>query len=331
MTGKTANLSARDPEVEELLTKRGVTWEYVENVSPSQFDPAASLNNQSRLGVLHEPTVVRYTEALRNDHALPAIVARHDSNGLYVVVSGNHRLEAYTRAHKLVNVYVVQASMRTILELTFVLNIGHGLPPAPEELLRQALHLVESGMSQTAASALLQVQPAALARAVQLQEAQRRASAAGLAAREWDALPTSTRQRLFGVNTDEGFIELARLTVDAGLSTEEVVDVLSTVNTTRSGDAQRSLVRDLREQVYKPRIEAGGSTYKPSRGKKHTLRTNLERVVTQILHLQDIPALMNHYPASDREEIAKRVEDALGTLREVLAALNSPGPDNAAE
>jgi hypothetical protein len=323
---KTAIQSVRDPEVEELLTKRGVTWKYVENVAPSAFDPVASINNNSRLGKLDEPTAARYTEALSTGRGLPAVVARRGDNGLYVIVSGNHRLAAYTRRNLLLNVYeVTDVSKRTVLELTFVLNLGHGLPPPEEERLRQALHLVENQMSQTAAAALMLVPLSTLEKEVRRQEAKRRASAAGLTDREWEKLPASTRQRLGGVHTDEGFRELARLTVDGGLTSDEVQDVIATINVSRSGDTQRSLVQDLREQVYKGRIESGGAAYKPTPGKRHTARTNLERAVTSVLHITDYAGVASHYPTTDREEIVERIDAAVNTLQKIRSELSAPG------
>jgi hypothetical protein len=319
---KKATLSTPDRGLEERLADRGVKFEYLENVPIEEFDAEQSSNNQARLGALDEATVVKYQDALEAGDALPALVAYRAGNGKLVIISGLHRLAAYTRLGLPVNVYeVIDASPNTRLELTFTENLKHGLPTSPEERLRQALHLVENGMSATAASKKLLVPLGRLERARSTQESRRRAIAAGLSLQEWEDLAPSTRQRLYGVHTDEGFAELARLTVAAGLSAEEVTDVISAVNTSRSGEQQRALVKDLRAQVYQDRVEKGGTTYEKTRGKKATPRSTLERTITMVRHLPELSAVVEYYPG-DRSEIIANIDDAIGKLNALRAGFD---------
>jgi hypothetical protein len=321
-TAKTAALSAPDKALEERLRKRGVKFEYLENVSISAFDTEASANNQARLSGLNEPTVVKYQEALEAGVALPALLAYQAENGKLVIISGLHRLEAYTRAGELVNVYLaINASPNTRLELTFTENLEHGLPTDEDERLRHALHLVEQDMSAKDAARKLLVPLARLERERGKLEQRRRAIGAGLTLQEWEALPTSTRSRLYQVNTDEGFAELARLTVAAGLTGEEVSDIVGQINSSRSGIQQQALVQDLREKAYVKRVEAGGKAYAKAPGKKNTPRITLERTVTLVQHLPPAATLAEYY-SGDRSEILSGIDRAIEKLRELRVGLN---------
>lgn len=320
---KKATLSAPDAALEERLHKRGVKFTYLSDIPTTAFDVDASMNNQARLtGELDEPTVVKYTEALKTHTALPAVIAYRNNADRLVMISGLHRLEAYTRANLPLNVYLVEgASTRTILELTFTENLPHGLPTSPDERERQALHLVENGMSTKDAAAMLLVPHGKLERLRAVQETRRRAMSAGINARDWEKLPPTTRSRLAGVNTDEGLTELGKLVIDAGLSTDEVIELIGEVNVSRSGTQQAALVRDLRD-AYRERIEKGGNTYNRTAGKKHTPRTTLERVVTNVLHLPTAEVIKDYYPGG-QVEIVARLDDAIKTLRAIKNGLSN--------
>jgi hypothetical protein len=323
VVAKKATLSVPDPALEERLHKRGVKFTYLSDIPTTAFDVDASMNNQARLtGELDEPTVVKYTEALKTHTALPAVIAHQNAAERLVMISGLHRLEAYTRTGLPLNVYlVVDASARTILELTFTENLPHGLPTSPDERERQALHLVENGMSSKEAAALLLVPHSRLERARAVQETRRRAMAAGINPRDWEKLPATTRTRLAGVHTDEGLTELGKLVIDAGLNADEVVGLIGEVNVSKSGTQQAALVRDLRD-AYRDRIEKGGNAYNKTAGKKHTPRTTLERVVTNVLHLPEVGVIKDYYPGG-QVEIVARLDDAIKALRAIKNGLSN--------
>lgn len=319
---KTAPLSHADPDLEGRLTKRGVTWTLVVDVPTSTFDLDKSLRNQSRLGELDEPTVSRYVHVLEAGDSLPALVAWEDKrSGKYVIVSGNHRLEAFIRVGLPVAVYVIEAPSQTILELTFTENLQHGLPPTEAERYRQALQLVENKMAASTAARLLMVSPRKLDNARAALEGKRKAAEWGIKPTDWDRLHAGVQEKLLTTKTDEGFAALTKLALDAGLSADEVKETLTSVNATKSADAQTRLIAELRGRVYQPRIAGGGNAYVKTRGKNATARSTAERAVTLVRHLPDPEAIAGYYTDLDAREAMEHIDDAIAKLRRLKAVL----------
>lgn len=310
----------------QLLLDMSIKYTVRDSVPLAQIDVPGSIRNQARMGDLDEPTVIQYIEALKAGHVLPPIVGNTGKSGI-IIRSGRHRYESYTRLERTIpQLYLCDptTSVRRLLEFTFRANVGagHGLTPDEEARIQQAHHLIENGMSSVQAAALLLLPHSKLERYRAELEAKRRAITAGVSPKEWDELSKLIRVKLNAIHTDEGFVSAVKLTVDAGLTMPEVTDIVNAINTTRSGEAQKQNVDDLRNKVYKKRITEGGNSYVKRQGIRSTPRTAAEAALSRLLNVAPITTLMEYYPEADRKDTLQRVDEVITFLKTFKEALN---------
>ena len=123
-TVEKARFEAGDARIEDELSKRGITFTFEAKVSPEEFDRERSRNNQARFEALDEAQVETYTEAMKRGDVFPPVVA-YKRAGLYVVVDGNHRLEAASRAKKTLRVYDVSGAKADAITFLGILSLIH--------------------------------------------------------------------------------------------------------------------------------------------------------------------------------------------------------------
>lgn len=323
-------LSIRDPRLEAKLASKSIPYEYLEDVSPSAFNIEQCLGNQARTGEpITRSTVERYKLFLQGGIPLPAVGARLNNRQQLVIWSGNHRLTAYKEAGQNLNVYLIGNVPKHILtELMYTENSDHGLQPPPEELLRQAMHLHDGGMSKKQASQLLGVSESKLTEYSKDVEADRRAMENGIPIQEWRRRvdQAGNRRLILGVGTDEGFTALAKLTMAAGLSSDELKSIIPQMNSTQSATKQVELVSQLQD-VYLDRIQGGGTDYQPKRGKKQTPGSNLLRLLTQFENSQGPEIVMQYFTPERAEQAVEKVDSAIAKLRAMRKALKEMQTD----
>jgi ParB-like chromosome segregation protein Spo0J len=316
----------RDLQVEAHLTRCGFTWNFHAGVALTEFDAELSLRNQARL---HKPiesdTVNRYQTALENGDVFPGIVAAETpaSRGL-LIADGNHRYEAHRQAGKTVmDAYViVGASVSAITMLTFEANVTHGLPTRVEDRIPQGLYLIENGITTDEAARRLGVKPSVLRTALQLQQANRRAEDSGVNLVRFDRLPQGARGRLSQIMTDEGFLAMVELAMDANLSSEQIQDAVRNINALRSSAKQVQYVRTLRG-TYADALQTGGATTdRPVRGRQfRSGRQALSMTLGQLTALPTPGAITERMTPEERPEWVARTEAGIAQLQAILEEL----------
>lgn len=310
----------------QLLDEMGIPYTVRKNVALSEIDTDASLRNQARLGDLTESAVGTYFEALKAGKVLPPLIGSLSGAGKIVIRSGRHRHEALVRLERPIpKIYICDPATpkNRLYELTALANVGpgHGLPTDEEERMEQALHFIDRGMSSVDAAAKLYLNQSKLERRATDKDAKRRAVTAGIAPADWDKLNKGIKAKLNVVHTDEGFTALAQLAVKAGLTSEEVTEIVDTINVSKSGERQKKTVEELQQRAYAKRITAGGNTYVKRQGIRATPRTAAEAALTRLLHAAEIKTLMEYYPESDRGDTLARIEEGIKFLEAFKAAL----------
>lgn len=131
---------------EQALTKQGIKWEYVDNISIDSINMVKSLSNQARLEEsINEDLVVRYMAADKEGYGFPPLVAWRPGKGSWVLIDGNHRLTAMTRnKKKTVDAYIVNCTDQKVIDrLTWTFNnIVNGKRLTNEECMEHAISFV---------------------------------------------------------------------------------------------------------------------------------------------------------------------------------------------
>lgn len=321
-------INGRRAEIEAELTDRyHVDYTFRSNVSTEEFDIDKSLDNQARFQPIDEETVELYKEGVERGDKFPAVLAHRPGRGAnpkLVIIDGNHRLVAHNRADKPLDVYEIDRATRgpAIATMTFAFNTRHGRPTSDEERVHQALYLIDNGSSQSAAAAVVNVRLALVQRAVQRSNADKRAREVGADLREWEALSAESRRRLLTISTDEGFSGSVHLAQVAHLGTEDIVQLVALLNTSKSAAKQRALIKAESERLQE-RIQDSSALGVTTR-KGTTPRGRVSMVIGQILALpDDFSALARSYSTSEREDTAGRLIDASERLRKLAKTLDS--------
>lgn len=320
---------ARVPALEAQFAERWhVAYSYLSSVPPSEFDVDKSLANQARFDALDEKVVERYEQSLADGDVFPAVVAYRPgraASAKLVIVDGNHRLVAHTRANLPLAVYEIERGTRreTIVLMTYVLNATHGLPSAEEERIASAVYLIQSGASQESAARELKVPLRLVKKAMAKARSDERAAEAGVNLREWDSLAGSIRNRLLNVSTDEGFAGAAHLAFAAKLDYNEVGELIALLNGSRSAAKQRAILKSETER-YAERVQrTAAGVLSSAERRAMTPKARVAMMLGQVLGLpEDFTALAKSYSGEERHETAQRLSDAGERLRKLALTLD---------
>ena len=324
--------AGRRAEIERVLTDQfNVGYEYLSSVPTDEFDIEKSLANQARFEPLDEETVQTYQEAIERGDEFPAVIAHRPGRAAHpklVIIDGNHRLVAHDRAGVPIDVYEVDRLTKapTIVLMTYVMNTKHGRPTSEDERIAHAVYLVDNDATKEHAAATMNVPMRLLNKALQKVQADRRADEVGIDAREWDALPQTSRSRLLQISTDEGFKDATHLAFQARLGSDDVQELVALLNASgRSGNKHRAIVKAQRE-VYAERIQDVGSGVLGRNGsgrKPLGPKTRLAMILGQVTAMpDDIGVLVRSYGAGERAEAAQRIASAAERLHKVALALS---------
>jgi hypothetical protein len=208
--------------------------------------------------------------------------------------------------------------------MTFEANVRHGKNVTETERIHHALWMVDNGMSLQEAGRRLALPAAALRRARQEIEANRRADAAGVDRRQWDAIPPTARVRLCNVSTDEGFLALTKLTVEAALGVTVLFNVVSQMNDSKSASKQVAIVAQLREE-YADRIAAnrvgGADNIKGIRSRAP--KASWSSALGFAAAVPPIRSVIESTSPSEREEMLAKVQKTIAMLTEAASELEA--------
>jgi hypothetical protein len=316
----------RNKEMEDWLDAQGVEWTFHPEVPLDAFNENESLNNQVRFEPLKASTVEQYAKAMTEGAKFPPILV-HTKRNKFVRLDGNHRVAAKRAiGDPTVNAYEAHVTGQAAVLLAFKANNRNGLPNTEEERIAHAIWLIRNGASLKAAAAETVVSERALKSAWTKQEANQRADEVGLLRTEWESLTPSVRGRLRSIATDEGFKAAAGLAYKAKLGIDEVSEIVTEMNQSKSGRKQEAVVKAYADNVYadRVRVSAGGVLASAGRGRGRTPRQALGMILSSLDVLpEDMGSLSELYAGSERTEAAQRTRSAgerLIALADKLAA-----------
>lgn len=296
----------RDPRVEQWLNKEGVEWHYEADVALARVDREASLKNQARFKAINQDHVLELAIAAEQ-YELPALVGYYSRERRVVVISGNHRLEAYSLIGKTTSdFYMVDTAYDWVIDrLTRVANMLEGEPLSRDERLTHAMYLVRTGdMPVDVAAKTMGLSGSSLREALAGDEVRERLSKLGFAQK----LYPSTLSELYRVKQDSALLEAARLVHEAQLTSEETAELARRLDKVASSEkAQQSVIEQMRHD-YRSRIA----------------RTRSGQVRRQILPTiklrRAVDAINSTRPESVRpldKDLTRRTRNAIKKLEEI--------------
>lgn len=299
----------RNPVIERMLTERyKVDFEFHSNVPVGQIDVARSRKNNSRTIPLDEDTVNDYIAALERDEKFPPIVAYRASGGTakkYTVADGNHRVAAHAAVGRSLDVYVLDPSTpaSTVVLITFTCNRKNGKAYSEEECISHAVYFVDNGFTQKDAAAEMGVKPHKLKAALDLREADTRASEAGIGIRMWEGLHPSSRARLNAITTNEILKPAATLAHDANMTTNQVSTLVAKLGRTKNPATQKEIIKSERALLKAEIVSAASGSR--SKGGPQTPKGWFALGRSHLMHIPDnAKAVANLYSGEERDEAA---------------------------
>lgn len=244
-TDTTAGDALRDPTIEAWLDENHVTWTFDPELDLNRIDGPASVSNQARLEPIDPEVVDRYAAAIAAGDQMPPLLIherpRTRKPAQLVILGGNHR-NAALAANKRTShpAYLVRCEPEAATLLMYEDNRRHGLAPSDEERIAQAVHLMDQGYSMEAAAKAVGIGAGKVQRAKGAVTADRRAAAAGIDG--FTHLPKTARWRLGSVRSDPAFVEAAKLAVASRMQVNDVYDLVTKVNETRSDKAALAII-----------------------------------------------------------------------------------------
>jgi hypothetical protein len=301
------------------LDRLGIRYTVHENFRIDEIDDGASRAawNQARLG---DPVDEEHVEQLLSDlergAEFPPIIVYKDDKGRYVTLSGNHRRKMFesagrsiVRAYEATGLDGLRKEDERVLRLIYEANHGHGKQVALDDRIQQAISLIENGYTVRAAAAAVGVTENRVRDHYELARATRRLEELGV---DTTAIRVSNQRRLMNIKSDRVLKEAAPIVPLMEKQTEEVNELVKTINAERSEDAQLTIVRD-----YEEALKAQNRTEPKTRGRQPSgLTADVRKFNTAVGQIArfDPETLRSGIPADFRSGLLQRVREAVEKL-----------------
>jgi len=242
----------KDPRVEQWLDAEGVEWHYEPDIPLTKVDREASLKNQARFKAISQDHVLELAIAAEQ-YELPALVGYYSRDRRIIIISGNHRMEAYNLLGKTnTDFYIVDTAYSWVIDrLTRVANTLEGPGLTKDEKLSHAMYLVRtSDMPVETAAKTMGLPPTRVREALAADEVKERLAKLGFAGK----LYPSTLSELYRIKQDTALMGAANLVHEAQLTSEETAELARRVDKVASSEkAQQSVIDEMKHQ-YRSRI-----------------------------------------------------------------------------
>lgn len=318
-------MSKRSIQVEEWLASKEVGYKFAE-IPIGKFDFDLSQRNQARIAFpISEPTLASYVEAMKRGDEFPPVVG-HMVGTKYVIIDGNHRLNAHrVVGTDMIPTYVLakNTANQMIMSLTFEANTRHGLPNSVEERQNHAVHLISSlGITYEDTAAALNLTYTQVQTAMLKYKADKRALDMGIKPYVWAKLSQSSKKVIAGIRDDDSFVAAVALTHKATLSSTEVQALTKNLNLAATKTARAAVLTEARS-LYKTRVEETGGSGKDGkrffRPRQH-LGLGLGNISRAHALLESLTSIVT---PDEKEELLGRIETAQEQLSAIHDSISS--------
>lgn len=300
-----------DPRVEDWIKSHGAQPN-LQELNIDDINRSKSQANQARFQSLDEDTVVLYASAMERGDRFPPIVVYRD-RGAYVVIDGNHRVEATSlNSQDTILAYVLDNLSNTQIQtMTFEANAKHGLPSTVEERIAHGLYLTDMGVSHKDAAAMVNVPLHQLQKEIERARADRRLGVVGV--ERWETIAQGARQRMDAIRNDNVLRAAARLGVEARLNTVVVNEMVTAINRENTEDGQMSVIDEWRDR-YATNVSttAGGRVPTP----KALGRLSRSLAYSENIEPADLQIAIGALTPEQKESMKNRANRAILILME---------------
>jgi hypothetical protein len=247
---KGADQFIADFRVDELLRADGLSYDMkivsLAEIELSQLDGGDS-HWQMRDQVIDPVVAERYGDDLSWGTKFPAgVLAKNGSR--YEIVDFHHRIEGARRAgFTHVTAYVLgRMKEADRILLGFKLNRNHGKALSDAERVREGVRLIRLGHFATAreAAKVLGTDEGRINKARRVEDAQQKATEAGVSMVGWARLGKNSQERLGSIEAPGVFREAVNKTLEKGLPHEKVNEMVKAVNACASEADKIEAVRN---------------------------------------------------------------------------------------
>lgn len=309
--------SARRPEIEDWLDSKGVKWRFEESVPVENFDMRRSLHNQARFQALDDTVVERYTTDMSRGDRFPAVVASDGKK--FVIIDGNHRLQAHDRRQLAVPTYVVSGDSDVLTAMTFEANVKHGMPSNEDERIQHAVWMLDHGATIESAAQAVGLAMSKVSRGWDRTRAERRARRLDI--RSWDTVPMSNRTALNTIRMDESFVIAVQYCVRYQWTSVETKDAAVRINKGSSLKAQQQELDTLKEE-YRDRAQQNAGGVLRSRHSNSPLR-NTRSILTRVASVTGETLIGLDLSEDERSDLQERIAVARAALQELETSLTA--------
>ena len=305
-----------DARIEDWIKSHGGSPS-MQEINIDDINRSKSLANQSRFQALDEDTVVLYASAMERGDVFPPIVVYRD-HGSFVVIDGNHRVEAATLNQKTkILAYVLdKLSTVQVQTMTFEANAKHGLPATVEERISHGLYLTDLGVTHRDAAAMVNVPLHQLQKEIERARIDRRLGTLGI--ERWNSIAAGARLRMESIRNDNVLRAAARMVVESRINTVIVNEMVTVINREKTEKDQLAVVEEWRAR-YAQSISttAGGRVPTP----RSMSRLSRSLAYTEGIEPQEIEAAVRSLNPDQKEAMAGRMNRAILILMEAKRSL----------
>lgn len=283
---------AKDTFAESRLKEFGAQWTEKDIPLTSVNWKESSKNHARADKPIVDDLVEDYALAMEVGDIFPMpVVMLMPGTKEYIILSGNHRYKAAElKGEKTIKVYIVTTDDKAALDvLPRIFNRGHGLRQTKDEAIRNAIWTINAhAMTIQRAAELFGLRPDAIAKQIKIEHTRATLEAGGVKAHK---LTSTAVHRLSAVRIDNVMVALGRIAADAGLSGDQVADMVMDIrrNENKSEPQQMAVVAEWENRFLTKRManasvdeaveEVSARKARTTRTKFITCLTTMERMV----------------------------------------------------
>jgi len=310
---------ARNEQIEQWLTMRGVKYSFKPDLPLGRIDEAASLHNQARQVSFDQDRADKLMQAYTEGFTLPALVVIRHGDG-YLIIDGNHRFWVFKTANEgTIPVYEVDAKIPATLlqDLIFEANVLNGDRPSRNDSLQHALYYHSNGMTQVAAANKAQIELEYFRAEVNKRKNIRKAQALNIPEAHYKKYSAPSLNAIFGdrgLRLNAEMVNFVRFTHHLNLTQADIKNLVTEAKQIKTDKERMEFINAI------PQRYASQPTRRSRRRLKNIFNAQSNGVIKCVT--VDRQEILDDTTALEREEMKSLVYELIKQLDDFRQALD---------